>query len=597
MELWFLDKEDRLIQERQAIDELFHRVDWLGGLSWKIDEELHLEAILNIDKNEYHIVLSYPFLYPDTPAWIKPKNPKEGNWSGHQYGTGGTLCLEWGHDNWHPDITGAQLIESAYKLLNKEKPHNKEVEQSVQSRHNLTTGQKLRGEFGRFYVSSLFKKYIQNLHSISSGKIYTTFCFNKDYFKIYVLEVKSDTFETWNDNSIPAGVKEHICQNNLSEGLFFKLEIDDKLIFQLKTLGDLKILLKENNINYSFLESAEKKKIKSGMKTILLINKNNEPYLYVYFKNKLEEKIIRLTSVFSENKTINERISSEYDLLKEKTIGIVGLGSVGSKIAVSLARTGISSFYLVDEDVFLPENICRNYLNWRNVGEHKVDAISYELELINPGVDIKKSKINITEQESSSVLNNILNRLGKCDIIIDASGSQKVFNVLASVSKRYSKPLVWGEVYEGGIGGLIARSRPGIDPEPLVMKWAYLNTVSSAPKFKSRSINNYESEDDSGNIISASDAQVGIIAYKIADFVIDTLVKQEKSDYPFSMYLLGLKKSWIFKAPFDTYPIKIQDPQKDVKEKKKKSMTEDHKKFILKAIKNKKDENNTSKKN
>ena len=81
--------------------------------------------------------------------------------------------------------------------------------------------------------------------------------------------------------------------------------------------------------------------------------------------------------------------------------------------------------------------LCRNHLNWRNVGKHKVDAISYELELINPGVDIKKSKINITEQESSSVLNNILNRLGKCDIII--TGFKTIDGSTAQVSYQLSE--------------------------------------------------------------------------------------------------------------------------------------------------------------
>jgi len=144
MEIWFLENEERLLMERQAISKLENEVDWLTCLFWQIDKGLlHMEAIIHVDSYDYHIILSYPNLFPDTPAWIKPKNPEEKRWSGHQYGQGGTLCLEWGQDNWHPDLTGSHLLESAYRLLSIEKSHGQDDNQQVFSRHKLTIGQEL----------------------------------------------------------------------------------------------------------------------------------------------------------------------------------------------------------------------------------------------------------------------------------------------------------------------------------------------------------------------------------------------------------------------------------------------------------------------
>ena len=45
------------------------------------------------------------------------------------------------------------------------------------------------------------------------------------------------------------------------------------------------------------------------------------------------------------------RSGADLDDLKDKKVGVVGLGSLGSKIAVSLARSGVRQFELVDGDV------------------------------------------------------------------------------------------------------------------------------------------------------------------------------------------------------------------------------------------------------
>ncbi|WMW13801.1 ThiF family adenylyltransferase [Klebsiella pneumoniae] len=45
---------------------------------------------------------------------------------------------------------------------------------------------------------------------------------------------------------------------------------------------------------------------------------------------------------------------------------------MGSKIATSLARSGIKRFLLVDDDYLATSNIVRHELYWNHVGKHKV---------------------------------------------------------------------------------------------------------------------------------------------------------------------------------------------------------------------------------
>ncbi|NGH42857.1 hypothetical protein G5632_34800, partial [Escherichia coli] len=58
------------------------------------------------------------------------------------------------------------------------------------------------------------------------------------------------------------------------------------------------------------------------------------------------------------------RLSKESQRLTKIRIGIIGLGSMGSKIATSLARSGIKRFLLVDDDYLATSNIVRHELYW-----------------------------------------------------------------------------------------------------------------------------------------------------------------------------------------------------------------------------------------
>ena len=216
---------------------------------------------------------------------------------------------------------------------------------------------------------------------------------------------------------------------------------------------------------------------------------------------------------------------------------------------------GARKFYLVDHDLFLPENIVRNALDWQAVGEHKVDATTTALRLLAPDVQVSVSRTHLTGQESSASVSVVLDRLGDCELVIDATADPRVFNLLAAVSKAGGKPLVWLEIFAGGIGGLIARSRPGVDPTPQTMRSVYLGFCEEHPAPPQQAAHDYNLEDAEGRVLAASDADVSIIAHYAARLASDTLIAAGASGYPYSMYLIGLGQAWIFEAPFATVPI------------------------------------------
>jgi hypothetical protein len=149
--------------------------------------------------------------------------------------------------------------------------------------------------------------------------------------------------------------------------------------------------------------------------------------------------------------------------------------------------------------------------------------------------------------------------------LIDATADPAVFNYLCAVVAVARKPLAWAEVFGGGFGGLIARHRPGVEPEPASMRRAIEQWCVDRGRPIERAAKDYAGGPTVPLI--ADDADVTVIASHGARLVIDTLIGREPSAFPYSVYLIGLASGWIFDAPFDTYPIDVGPPPPSEPEK------------------------------
>ena len=165
-------------------------------------------------------------------------------------------------------------------------------------------------------------------------------------------------------------------------------------------------------------------------------------------------------------------------------------------------------------------------------------------------------------------------------MIIDATGNVNAFNYAASVAIDNSKPMAWARVFGGGYGGLIARSRPGIEPSPLTAR-SVIEAWCSNPDFPPapQDIKDYQAAGDDDQPMVADDADVSAIAAHFTRLIIDTLIAPEVSSFDSSVFMIGLRKEWIFKRAFDTYPIDLGSPdepktQIDLTEEQRKAVGE-----------------------
>lgn len=560
MDIWFLSDLQRLSQERAAVARLEASAEWLVGTAWLLDGGLLcLDAIIRAHGHDYQVRMIYPDLFPSVPLTVYPRHA-EARWSDHQYGSSdGPLCLEWGPDNWHSAITGAQMLESAHKLLHIENPlgRGRAAEAFVApSRHYLSVGQELRASYGRFYIGHALVASLAALPDRTAGVFRFSIHLRAESGLAMIHEVQPDGEPAAQvDHAIPTTLRGPKDKAVLQSGSFFKTGLRPEIISQAHSVKVMEgVLRNAGHETALFAEDGNPSAMQQdqGPFGVLVLDCFNDPHCFILLN---EQDLLPLARVRSNAPSTAYRTPENLERLSGKSVGIVGLGSVGSKVALCLARMGVLSFFLVDHDVFFPENVVRHELDWSNIGEHKVDGICERLRRIHADVKVEVSRLHLTGQESTAVVSGVLNALGQYDLLIDATANPHVFNLMTAVATAAQKPLVWMEVYGGGKGGMIARSRPGRDPHPQIMRAAYNQYCLEHPAPEFRTTDDYTTEDAEGQVLTASDADVAIIASHTARFAVDTVLGCDPSVYPYAMYLIGLARWWVFDAPFHTIPI------------------------------------------
>ena len=95
------------------------------------------------------------------------------------------------------------------------------------------------------------------------------------------------------------------------------------------------------------------------------------------------------------------------------TVGICGLGGLGSNIAIALARAGIGKLILIDFDKVDITNLHRQQYKASQVGMYKTEALRENLTEINPSLETEIQAVCVTEENAKELLKD-------CDIVCEA---------------------------------------------------------------------------------------------------------------------------------------------------------------------------------
>ena len=156
--------------------------------------------------------------------------------------------------------------------------------------------------------------------------------------------------------------------------------------------------------------------------------------------------VVQLPQIVEKNLFYGRGMFSSH--FQKSRIALVGLGAIGSMLAESLARSGVTVLGLWDNDTIEPGNICRSTYMLSDLGENKAIALKKRIQLINPFLKPKEivSKGNWLYRNANdctyiggSFYNNInyddqeksLKSIENYDMIIDCTGSNEMLHFLS----------------------------------------------------------------------------------------------------------------------------------------------------------------------
>jgi hypothetical protein len=537
---WFERRPRRLAHERDVLAALVQE-GWVKTVNWVVDHQAkraHVDIDFMGGGKVRQARLEFPFIYPSAPPRLLPRAPGQ-RWSKHQWGTQ-ELCLQTRADTWIKSLDGADVLRSARELLDTEGSVDETGQPlEVPSAHNFTDGQLRRWEYARLVLS---EELLAEVRRRGEGSwildLRSTFFEDRASVSLGVGISGSPEHDRWTDPTIPNSI------GLLREGMarIANVQVGDA---RFEALASPDMSCNERWATFSSIPF-------SGYGIIVGLIGEQVLAKFLGSDNNTHDIIKVLMDK-------QQRAPKRNSALKGMRVAIVGCGSMGSKVAVSLARMGVSSFYLVDSDFMKAGNIERNELDWAAVGAHKADALKEQLKRINAQVIVDRWVNHLGGQTMCSNLEVCLSALSACNLIVETTGSGQGFVYASGVSEDAGVPIVWGRVFGGGFGGYIARSRPRIEASALDVRNAIFHWFKTPgfPEPPADAAIDYGAGPDDQSPMIADDADVSAISAHLTQFAADALRSVEASDYPQSVYVIGFRKEWIFEQPFDTRPVDV----------------------------------------
>ena len=149
------------------------------------------------------------------------------------------------------------------------------------------------------------------------------------------------------------------------------------------------------------------------------------------------------------------------NILREKKVAVIGMGSGGSLLAVYLAKSGVKDFIFVDDDHLEPHNIIRHVCDINQLGRYKTKAVMDYIKIRIPDISIKtvEKKFSLHTQADAEFY---LGLFSKADLIVAASGEHPVNFALNDFihSNNLQIPIVYAGTFNGVKGGLFFKVDP-----------------------------------------------------------------------------------------------------------------------------------------
>jgi len=142
--------------------------------------------------------------------------------------------------------------------------------------------------------------------------------------------------------------------------------------------------------------------------------------------------------------------------LKSASVLLVGVGGLGSPIALYLAAAGVGRLGLVDGDVVDESNLQRQVLYaTAEVGEPKVEAARRRLQALNPYVQVDAYFHRFAPENAAEIM-------AQYDLVVDGTDNFAARYLMNEVAVAQGKPMVYGSIsrFDGQVSVFYAQEGP-----------------------------------------------------------------------------------------------------------------------------------------
>jgi integrative and conjugative element protein (TIGR02256 family) len=146
--------------------------------------------------------------------------------------------------------------------------------------------------------------------------------------------------------------------------------------------------------------------------------------------------------------------------VRKKTVALIGVGALGSKVAELLAQAGVGTFCLCDPDRLAVGNVARHIGGVADFGMFKTDVVARRLVQINPYLRIGL----LLDDSAVSSLDKLAEFLGAADITVCTTADENVESAINQVAVLHGKTVLYGRALRRGSMGRVFLVRPERDP-------------------------------------------------------------------------------------------------------------------------------------
>lgn len=130
-------------------------------------------------------------------------------------------------------------------------------------------------------------------------------------------------------------------------------------------------------------------------------------------------------------------ITGQQKLLNSRVL-IVGLGGLGSPVALYLGAAGVGHLTLVDDDIVELSNLQRQIIHGeQDIGRLKVESAADSLRALNSGIQVETHTTRLSEQALSLAVT-------AADVVVDCTDNFAARFLLNKVTQQLNTPLVSG---------------------------------------------------------------------------------------------------------------------------------------------------------